>query len=90
MSAQLDELKALHPVFEFKNKSSSMTKTVPLHQNSVQVAPRGVLKLRSSEFTQLPSTADFVFIKPSLDDLRAVGLISTAVVQPTPSVSDAE
>lgn len=80
MSDPISELKELYPVWEFQNKSGQ-PQHVTLDNDTVSVAIRGTLKLPSSHFLNLPSTSLFKFIKPSLDDLRAVGLIKTAEVK---------
>ena len=77
MSDPMKELQDLYRVFEFKNKTNQI-KTVELAAgDSVRVQPRSVLKLQSAKFHQLPSMSEFQFIAPTLDDLRAVGLIKS-------------
>lgn len=76
MANELEELKKLHPVFEFKNKTA-IPQEIALDEDSVLVPARGTVKLQSSKFINLPAIALFEFKKPSLDDLRAVGLLAT-------------
>ena len=77
MSDPFKELQDLHRVFEFKNKTNQVKTVALAGGDSIKVNGRGSLKLQSSKFHQLPSIVDFQFIKPSLDDLRAVGLLNT-------------
>ena len=77
MSDPMKELQDLHRVFQFQNKTN-MVKTVSLAGgDTVQVMPRSILKLQSAKFNQLPSMSEFKFIAPTLDDLRAVGLLTS-------------
>lgn len=80
MSDPISELKELYPVWEFQNKSGQ-PQLVTLDNDTVPVAIRGTLKLPSSHFLNLPSTSLFKFVTPTLDDLRAVGLIKTVEVK---------
>ncbi len=85
MSDALSELKEMYPIFQFKNKTNT-AQSVALFGDTVQVNPKGILKLRSSKFSNLPSTSAFQFIAPTLDDLRAVGLLAS----PSPAASVAK
>ena len=80
MANELDELRTMYPVFVFKNKTAS-PQEIALYDDSVLVQARGTVKLRSSLFINLPPTDTFTFIKPTLDDLRAVGLLATREVK---------
>ena len=84
MTSQLDELKALYPIFEFRNKTNK-EQTILLNRDSKTVPARGTLKLRSSVFIQLPPLNAFTYIKPTLDDLRAVGLLNIPTATPAPT-----
>lgn len=80
MANALDELKTLYPVFIFKNRTNQ-PQEIPLDNDSVQVPARGTTKLRSKHFINLPRLDTFTFIQPTLDDLRAVGLLATKEVK---------
>lgn len=96
------ELQDAHPIWEFRNKTNTVQNVPLAHGDSIKVAGRsdgGVLKLQSKKFHQLPPFSTFTFIKPSLDDLRAVGLLKddapksnsdSTTSQPETSAEDAE
>jgi hypothetical protein len=73
----LKELQDLHRVWEFKNKTNSVQPIELADGDSVKVQPRGTLRLQSAKFHQLPAISTFTYLKPTLDDLRAVGLLNT-------------
>ena len=76
MTSPLDELKAMYPVFQFKNKTNS-PEEIQLDGDTITVNGRGTLKLDSRKFINLPPISKFKFEKPTLDDLRAVGLLDS-------------
>ncbi len=75
MSDPFKELQDAYRVWEFKNSTNSEKLVVLANNETVQVAPRAVLKLQSNKFHQLPSMKDFKYIIPSIEDVRAVGLL---------------
>lgn len=76
-----EELKQMYPIFEFENKTR-LPQRVMLAENDSKVVPvGGTLKLRSSMFINLPPVAAFKFKAPTLDDLRAVGLLKELPVK---------
>lgn len=78
MSTPFKELQDAHRIWEFTNKTNKV-QTVPLaNGDSIKVIERGTLKLQSSRFHQIPSLTIFKAVTPSLDDLRAVGLLPDA------------
>lgn len=77
----LDQLRAKYPVFQFRNKTNSAHMVQLADGDSVQVHARGTLKLKSSQFNNLPDNTKFSYDIPSVDDLREVGLIPTISVQ---------
>lgn len=85
MSDPLDLLKEKYPIFEFENRLH-ISQTIPLAENdTVSAMPYPArAKVRSEKFIQLPSTKTWKFIKPTMDDLRDVGLL-TEVSPPVPT-----
>ncbi len=89
MSNGLEELKELYPVFEFQNKTNVTQELILAENNSVEIVAGGKLKIASKDCIQLPSTKTFKFIKPTLDDLKMVGLIQAKTVAKATSNNEA-
>lgn len=75
MSDPFKELQDSNRIWQFKNNTNT-EQTIQLANNeTVQVQPRAVIKLQSNRFHQLPSMKLFRYIAPTIDDVKAVGLL---------------
>ncbi len=76
MSDPFKELQDAYRIWEFKNSTNHEKLVALVNNETVQVAPRAVLRLQSNKFHQLPSMKEFKYIVPSIEDVRAVGLLT--------------
>lgn len=80
-------LKALYPVFEFRNRTSVSQVIVLAGGDSVQANPNGFIKIPSNLLIQVPSFQTFEPIKPKINEYVDAGVIKTNAPAPKPKQS---